>query len=87
MTLSVLEGNFKHSILYLWHIVPLYLQRFLSFRVPRLVTKTEHRVYIHPKSVNANELFFPSPWFVYHLKLKTTQVCFHSILPVVVLKF
>jgi len=47
---------------------------YCLFRPPRLVTKTERRVNIHPKSVNANEHFFPSPWFVYHLKLKTAQV-------------
>jgi len=47
---------------------------------PRLLTKTEHRVNIHPKSVNADERVLPSPWFVYHLKLKTAQVYFHSIL-------
>jgi len=38
------------------------------------MTKTERRVSIHPKSVNADERFFSSPWFVYHLKLKTVQV-------------
>jgi len=49
-----------------------------SLSPPRLLTKTEHHVNIHPKSVNADERFFPSAWFVYHLKLKTRQVCFHT---------
>jgi len=50
-----------------------------SFRPPRLLTKTESHVFIHPKSVNVNERFFPSQWFVYHLKLKTQQVSFCDI--------
>jgi len=42
------------------------------------MTKTEHHVNIHPKSVNAKERFCPPTWFVYHLKLKTRQVCLHG---------
>jgi len=62
------------------NIQPGHLFTVLSFSPPQLSTKTERRVNIHPKSVNANERFFTSPWFVYHLKLKTSQVCFHTTL-------
>jgi len=55
----------------------------LLFSPPRLLTKTERRVNIHPKSVNANERFFSSPWFVYHLKLKTLQVSFSVTLTLI----
>ncbi|XP_014670430.1 PREDICTED: ATP-dependent RNA helicase DHX36-like [Priapulus caudatus] len=44
------------------------------FVLPRLSTKTDGTVKIHPKSVNAEEKEFDSRWIVYHLKMKTAAV-------------
>ncbi|CAH1775187.1 unnamed protein product [Owenia fusiformis] len=44
-----------------------------------LSTKTERKVCIHPKSVNANEKEFESRWFIFHLKMKTTNVYLYDL--------
>lgn len=43
-------------------------------RIPKVYTKTEGRVYIHPKSVNAEEANFNYSWLIYHLKMRTTSI-------------
>ena len=47
----------------------------MFFRPSLLCTKTEGRVKFHPKCVNANETEFSSKWLVYHLKMKTAELC------------
>lgn len=39
-----------------------------------LQTKTEKRVEIHPKSVNATEYMFETKWLIFYQKLKTTGI-------------
>nr|XP_055030353.1 ATP-dependent DNA/RNA helicase DHX36 [Misgurnus anguillicaudatus] len=43
-------------------------------KIPKVYTKTEGRVYIHPKSVNAEEANFNYSWLIYHLKMRTTSI-------------
>ncbi|KAL3861034.1 hypothetical protein ACJMK2_007125, partial [Sinanodonta woodiana] len=49
-----------------------------KFKLPKVVTPTDDKIGIHPKSVNAQERQFESRWLVYHKKLKTTQVFLHD---------
>ncbi|KAE8747229.1 hypothetical protein FOCC_FOCC006021 [Frankliniella occidentalis] len=46
--------------------------------VKRLTTPQDGRVVMHPKSVNDKESYFPSPFFVYHLKLKSANITLHD---------
>lgn len=39
--------------------------------IKKMSTPQDGRVSLHPKSVNDKESYFPSPFFVYHLKLKS----------------
>ncbi|KAK3583425.1 hypothetical protein CHS0354_025544, partial [Potamilus streckersoni] len=48
------------------------------FALTKVVTTTDDKILIHPKSVNAQERQFESKWLVYHKKLKTTQVFLHD---------
>lgn len=41
---------------------------------PRVYTKSDGKVCIHPKSVNAMEFQFRYTWLIYHLKMKTTSI-------------
>lgn len=48
-----------------------------------MYTQADGRVYIHPKSVNAEEREFNYKWLIYHLKMRTSSVSREScfILP------
>uniref|UniRef100_A0AAY4CQA1 RNA helicase n=1 Tax=Denticeps clupeoides TaxID=299321 RepID=A0AAY4CQA1_9TELE len=41
---------------------------------PKVYTKNDGKVCIHPKSVNAEESQFRYSWLIYHLKMKTTSI-------------
>ncbi|XP_070555588.1 ATP-dependent DNA/RNA helicase DHX36-like isoform X1 [Ptychodera flava] len=45
---------------------------------PRLFTKTDGRVNLHQKSVNAGETDLQGKWLVYHQKIKSTGVYLHD---------
>ncbi|XP_064611599.1 ATP-dependent DNA/RNA helicase DHX36-like [Liolophura sinensis] len=49
-----------------------------GFRPTLFCTKTDRRVTLHPKSVNANEKVFESKWFIFHQKLKTNSINLHD---------
>lgn len=42
-------------------------------RPPKLYTKEDGRVYLHPRSVIAEEPAFPTKWLMYHQKVETTR--------------
>lgn len=44
----------------------------------KITTPQDGRVVMHPKSVNDKEMYFPSPFFVYHLKLKSASITLHD---------
>lgn len=46
--------------------------------VKKITTPKDGRVVMHPKCVNDKETYFPSPFFVYHLKLKSSNVTLHD---------
>ena len=46
----------------------------LFFRPPRLQTKQDGKVAIHPKSVNSEVKYYESHWLIYHEKMKTSKV-------------
>lgn len=41
---------------------------------PKVYTKADGKVCIHPKSVNAEETQFNYTWLIYHLKMRTTSI-------------
>ncbi|XP_056622648.1 ATP-dependent DNA/RNA helicase DHX36 [Triplophysa dalaica] len=41
---------------------------------PKVSTKADGKVCIHPKSVNAEETQFNYTWLIYHLKMRTTSI-------------
>ncbi|XP_063061354.1 ATP-dependent DNA/RNA helicase DHX36 [Engraulis encrasicolus] len=41
---------------------------------PKVYTKQDGKVCIHPKSVNAEEREFQYTWLIYHLKMRTTSI-------------
>lgn len=43
-------------------------------RPVRVYTKTDGKVCIHPKSVNAEETQFNYTWLIYHLKMRTSSI-------------
>uniref|UniRef100_A0A4W5P9X5 ATP-dependent DNA/RNA helicase DHX36 n=1 Tax=Hucho hucho TaxID=62062 RepID=A0A4W5P9X5_9TELE len=43
-------------------------------RPARVYTKTDGKVCIHPKSVNAEETQFNYTWLIYHLKMRTSSI-------------
>ncbi|XP_030071962.1 ATP-dependent DNA/RNA helicase DHX36 [Microcaecilia unicolor] len=43
-------------------------------QAPKVYTKSDGRVMIHPKSVNVEETEFHYTWLIYHLKMKTTSI-------------
>uniref|UniRef100_A0A6Q2ZQI2 ATP-dependent DNA/RNA helicase DHX36 n=1 Tax=Esox lucius TaxID=8010 RepID=A0A6Q2ZQI2_ESOLU len=43
-------------------------------RPVRVYTKTDGKVCIHPKSVNAEEIQFNYSWLIYHLKMRTSSI-------------
>lgn len=43
-------------------------------RPPRLYTKEDGKVALHPRSVLANEVYLPTKWLIYHQKVKSTKV-------------
>ncbi|KAL0973520.1 hypothetical protein UPYG_G00205200 [Umbra pygmaea] len=43
-------------------------------RPARVYTKTDGKVCIHPKSVNAEETQFNYSWLIYHLKMRTSSI-------------
>lgn len=44
------------------------------FHRVKVYTQADGRVYIHPKSVNAEEREFNYKWLIYHLKMRTSSV-------------
>lgn len=46
--------------------------------VKKITTQQDGKVVMHPKSVNDKESYFPSPFFVYHLKLKSGSISLHD---------
>ncbi|KAF4518531.1 hypothetical protein B566_EDAN004275 [Ephemera danica] len=44
----------------------------------RLITPQDGRVEIHPKSVNAKQSEFESPYLLYHLKLRSSAIYLHD---------
>ncbi|KAK3911803.1 ATP-dependent DNA/RNA helicase DHX36 [Frankliniella fusca] len=46
--------------------------------IMKLTTPQDGRVVLHPKSVNDKESHFPSPFFVYHMKLKSANITLHD---------
>ncbi|XP_034231091.1 ATP-dependent DNA/RNA helicase DHX36-like [Thrips palmi] len=46
--------------------------------VKKMTTPQDGRVVMHPKCVNDKETYFPSPFFVYHLKLKSASITLHD---------
>lgn len=51
-------------------------------RLKRYSTKTDRRVELHPKSVNANIKVFDTQWFVYYTKIRSSKVYLHDVTPV-----
>ncbi|KAM8954331.1 ATP-dependent DNA/RNA helicase DHX36 [Pelodytes ibericus] len=43
-------------------------------QMPKVYTKADGKVSIHPKSVNAEEAEFHYTWLVYHLKMRTSSI-------------
>ena len=48
------------------------------FRPPILRTHEDGRVYLHPKSVNAQVTSFEDNFLIYHEKMKSSSVGYHS---------
>lgn len=62
------------SLLAIFFFSPVSKSRQIQGRnVKKMSTPQDGRVSMHPKSVNDKESYFPSPFFVYHLKLKSTN--------------
>ncbi|KAJ1522137.1 hypothetical protein ONE63_002448 [Megalurothrips usitatus] len=49
-----------------------------NFNMKKITTPQDGRVVLHPKSVNDKEVNFPSPFLVYHLKLKSASITLHD---------
>ncbi|TRY69262.1 hypothetical protein TCAL_13343 [Tigriopus californicus] len=60
------------------NVASLKMKRRGPVRIPSLMTVTERRVSIHPKSVNASESDFKHPWMVYHVMMKGNSVLVHD---------
>jgi len=43
-------------------------------RPPKLYTQEDGRVFLHPKSVNAEVTVFEDNWMIYHEKMKSSSV-------------
>eukprot|EP00794_Sanderia_malayensis_P015883 gene15883-17483_t len=50
------------------------IPRHAAKRPPKLETKQDGKVAIHPKSVNSEVRTFESQWIIYHLKMRTSKI-------------
>lgn len=55
---------------------------FSSFQINFFLLMLQ--VYIHPSSVNFQVNHYDSPYLVYHEKIKTTKVCCHWLISLVI---